>query len=133
MHRRVGAFPLFVVLLVGGGLLVACGTGTPPPTPAASVPVTPGAVVSEHRFKPLAASSSATLAQGVGADCGEYGAASCQSGLCIHASLARGRGYVCSKQCTRGTDCPSTWACVQTYPAEDARFCVPEPQTGVRR
>jgi len=106
----------------GGSFLVflaACGSAPDPGASSASA-----AVVTEHRFvEPSTALASLRLP--IGADCSAHGPASCASNLCVHASLARHGGYVCSVSCVGSETCPAGWRCAQTYPGPDAAFCVP--------
>jgi len=108
-------------------LLAACGSAPEQATSSA-----PAAVVTEHRFaEPSNALASVRLP--IGADCSTHGRASCASNLCVHTSLARQGGYVCSVTCVGSESCPAGWRCTQTYPAPDAAFCVPlSPARGRR-
>lgn len=67
----------------------------------------------------------------VGEDCVAGGASDCASRLCLQSanvkaeSAGRAGAYVCSTPCETLAQCPEEWSCVQFYPGEGGRACVP--------
>lgn len=67
----------------------------------------------------------------VGMDCSAGGASDCETKLCLQStnvktlSAGRAGGYVCSTPCATRAQCPEEWICVQFYPGEGGRACVP--------
>jgi hypothetical protein len=112
------SFARVAALLLGPAILVAvaCGVFSRP----SNLWTRPDNVFSEHRALTV---GTATLT--AGQDCTANGSSACLSGPCLHVLPDRNSGYFCSKKCTRASDCPKTWRCVQTYPGPNAQLCVP--------
>lgn len=114
---RRGLLPILLVT----GLTAACGeTESKRPAPASTPATAP--VLSEHRFKDTAASSSLPF----GRDCSVGGASDCASKLCVHVGAERDTGYTCTERCGPGSPCPEGWRCGQVHPSDPAaRLCLP--------
>jgi len=80
------------------------------------------AVLTEHRPQ-----KAEKATKQVGEDCTEKGASACLSGVCLHVKPGREEGYVCSRACQSGQECPPNWQCAQVYPTPQGRLCTPSP------
>jgi hypothetical protein len=105
--------------VVAAGLLSAACQGD------ADVEV-PVNVITEHRELRAGAGEGK-----LGEDCAAGGASDCASRLCLQSanvkatSAGRAGAYVCSAPCETLAQCPDEWSCVQFYPGEGGRACVP--------
>ena len=82
----------------------------------------------EHRV----AEFSGTANKGLGEDCGQFGAAECKSGLCLHVSPMPNAGYLCSAQCSKAEDCPSGWRCARAGLSGGPAYCLRDAKGGTQ-
>jgi hypothetical protein len=111
---------LFAAIAYAFPLLAVAACSSEPAEPTESAPVGPQ-VVAPHRLRP----APKPAWKQVGDDCTEYGAAACVSGLCLHVSGQRARGYVCSRSCVENSDCPQGWSCRRAPPGAGDDACIP--------
>ncbi len=109
---RALRLPRGLKLLVFVSVLAGCGKEQSQP-PAA----TP---FGEHRV----AEFKGTARKQLGEDCTHFGAAECSSGLCLHTGTSPNSGYVCSRACDSGRECPSGWRCAQAGLTGGPAYCV---------